>query len=218
VQRIVVVEDDLALAAQMVRALSSAGYAVEHTPTAPLPSTLTDKDLVVLDLTLPNGSGLDLLRALRTRADVPVIVVSGNLELRSKVRAFGLGADDYLTKPFWPEELLARVEARLRRPGLERDGVLEVGPLRVELEQCRVFVAGVEVHLTPTEMKILTALLRRPASAVTREVLVEAALTEERADDARSALDVHVSRLRKKLGGGYVETVWGVGYRLVVAA
>jgi DNA-binding response OmpR family regulator len=223
-EHILVVEDDAQLAAQITALLGRAGYAVEHHPHIPPdpPEAYARFALVLLDLNLPNGSGLDLLKRLRTGADVPVLVVTARTDVADKVRALQLGADDFVTKPFWPEELVERVKARLRRPVLVRNDVLERGTLRVDLVARRVFVDGREVRLTPTELGILTALAKRPDAAIPREALAEAAFAdhadEDELRDARGALDAHVSRLRKKLGGGFVETVWGVGYRLGGAA
>jgi two-component system response regulator MtrA len=171
-------------------------------------------NLVVLDLMLPGRYGLDVLKDLRTFSDVPVLVLSARNDKEDKVRALKLGADDYLTKPFWPEELLARVTARLRRPVIQNPDHLKAGPLSMHLGEQRVVVAGNVVDLTPLETGLLSALMKRPGSAVARRWLVENLLESERARAERT-LDVHISRLRKKLGQeGLIETVWGIGYRL----
>ena len=143
------------------------------------------------------------------------MILSARDDAADKVRALKLGADDYVTKPFWPEELIARVTARLRRPTMERSDVVRVGALGIDLTARRVEVDGALVELTPAEWSVLAALAKRPGAAVSRESLVEQALDSEREGAART-LDVHVSRLRKKLGraGAQVATVWGVGYRL----
>ena len=201
---------------QIVERLQDAGYE----PTwwkegrALARETLPDVDLVVLDLMLPGAYGMDLLKQLREHSVVPVLVLSARNDTADKVRALKLGADDYLTKPFWPEELLERVRARLRRPTMARERVVTVGPLRLDLEGREVSLNGVAVDLTPVEFAILAALAERPGSALTRRSLVERALDPDRDGNERT-LDVHVSRLRKKLGAGnLVETVWGIGYRL----
>jgi two-component system response regulator MtrA len=130
------------------------------------------------------------------------------------VRALQLGADDYMTKPFWPAELVERVRARLRRPTLVRESVAEVGPLRLDRETRQVHVNGEEIAATKLEFELLWLLAERPGAAITRRALVERVLDPDRDGDERT-LDVHVSRLRKKLGPTpIVETVWGIGYRL----
>src|SRR5690348_5548395 len=107
---------------------------------------------------LPGAYGLDVLKAMRKDADVPVLVLSARNDTSDKVRSLQLGADDYVTKPFWPEELVARVRARLRRPTLEREGALQVGDLSIDADARRVLVSGESVELTRVEMGVLAAL------------------------------------------------------------
>lgn len=213
--RILVVEDDIALGTQIVGRLGAAGYETiwwregHHvSPDAP-----PDVALVILDLMLPRVSGFDVLRELRAASDVPVLVLSARQDSTDKVQALRLGADDYMTKPFWPEELLERVKARIRRPVLERSDVIEVGAVAIDLARRIVKVRGEPVDLTRVEFDFLLALARRPGAALTRSWLVENILDPDREGNDRT-LDVHASRLRKKLGPGLVETVWGIGYRL----
>lgn len=217
-RRVLLVEDDETVGAQIADRLRSAGFE----PTwlrdgrAARATDISPFALVVLDLMLPGAHGLDVLKAYReAAAETPVLVLSARNETATKVRALELGADDYLTKPFWPEELLARVQARLRRPALQRDQVFESGSLRVDLEARVVAVEGSPVELTRVEFDLLAALARRPGAAVSRHWLVNHVLDPEREGTTRT-LDVHVSRLRKKLGsaGARVATVWGIGYRL----
>jgi two-component system response regulator MtrA len=119
-----------------------------------------------------------------------------------------------MTKPFWPEELVERVRARLRRPLLQRQSLVEAGPLQVDLDSREVRVLGKPVELTRVEFDLLAALARRRGASVTRQWLAEHVLDPEREGTERT-LDVHVSRLRRKLGPGkHIETVWGIGYRL----
>jgi DNA-binding response OmpR family regulator len=214
---ILVVEDDEALGAQIESELRGAGYEVDRVRDGDVASRTdpTDFDLVILDLMLPGAYGLDVLKRMRERSDVPVLILSARQETRDKVRGLELGADDYLVKPFWPEELLARVRARIRRPVLERSNVRRFGALAIDLEKKSVAVGDAAVDLTPAELGILTALAKRAGSAITRAALVDAALDPDREGTERT-LDVHVSRLRKKLGpeGKRIETVWGIGYRL----
>ena len=212
---VLLVEDDAALAEQLQSHLESLDLEVISWRMGhPIhPDMPPDVDLVVLDLMLPNLSGFEVLAQLRACSDVPVLVLSARDGSEDKVRALRLGADDYLTKPFWPEEFVERVKARLRRPVLSRQDRVEIGDLSVDLERREVEVKGVAVLVTPAEFRILRALVKRPGAAVTRRWLVANVLDPDREGSART-LDVHVSRLRSKLGPGFIETVWGVGYRL----
>ncbi len=215
--RLLIVEDDTELGGQIVQRLTTAGYDPVwwKEGRALLPGTLPDVALVVLDLMLPGRYGMDMLKDLRACSDVPVLVLSARNDTADKVRALQLGADDYMTKPFWPEELVERVRARLRRPTLARGSVIEVGPLRIDLGTHEVQVRGVRVDLTRVEFDFLAMLAERPGAALTRRQIAERVLDPDRDGNERT-LDVHVSRLRKKLGrGNLVETVWGIGYRLV---
>jgi two-component system response regulator MtrA len=173
--------------------------------------------LVILDLMLPGAHGLDVLKHFRSRSDVPILVLSGRNETADKVRALKIGADDFVTKPFWPDELVERINARLRRPTLMRGQKLNVGPMVIDLAARSVQVGEVRVELTKVEFDLLAVLARRPEDAVSRATLEEAALGVD-GERGERVLDVHMSRLRKKLGvgGRCIATVWGVGYRLEV--
>lgn len=215
-ERVLLVEDDRELGLQIVGHLRRAGYEVAWWQRGqPIePSDLPGLSLVVLDLMLPGMAGIDILRDFRTRSEIPVLVLSARDETGQKVKALQLGADDYLTKPFWPEELIERVRARLRRPALVRDGAVEVGPLRLDPETREVRLYGEALDLTAVEFAFLLALARRPGVAITRRWLAEHVLSPEREGGERT-LDVHASRLRKKLKDKLpIETVWGIGYRL----
>jgi two-component system response regulator MtrA len=171
----------------------------------------------VLDLMLPKVNGLEILKNYRSRSDTPILVLSAKQDAVIKVKALQLGADDYLTKPFWPEELSARIAARLRRPILKREGGVEIGRLFVDLTAHRASVDAEDIQLTRAEWELLAALARQTGAAISREDLMEATLDPSR-DGTERTLDVHVSRLRKKLGpcSNYLHTIWGVGYRLEV--
>jgi two-component system response regulator MtrA len=217
-ERVLLIEDDRELGTQLLGSLRKAGYDPtwwqrgDHVTRDTFPSV----DLVVLDLMLPGTYGLDLLKELRTFSDVPVLVLSARIDTSDKVRALQLGADDYMTKPFWPEELLERVRARLRRPTMHRADMLDAGPIHVDLAGRAATIDGAPLELTRVELDLLAALARRPGVAITRAWLVEHVLDPERDGNERT-LDVHVSRLRKKLGrASLVETVWGIGYRLAI--
>jgi two-component system response regulator MtrA len=215
--RILVIEDDPELGGQIVASLRRGGFEPTWWQSGRLiePAQLAGVSLIVLDLMLPGVYGMEILKQLRgAGAEVPVLVLSARNDTADKVRALKLGADDYMTKPFWPEELIERVRARLRRPTLQRGDALEVGGLRLDLATRGVSVDGSAVELTRVEFDLLAALARRPGVAVTRGWLVDHVLDPDREGSERT-LDVHVSRLRKKLGASVkVETVWGIGYRL----
>lgn len=212
---VLLVEDDTSLGEQIRSHLQGLGLEVlwwtkGHAIDPAMPPT---PDLVILDLMLPGFTGFEVLEQLRACSDVPVLVLSARDSSEDKVRALKLGADDYMTKPFWPEELVERVMARLRRPVLQRSDRVELGDLSIDFERREVVVGGAEIHLTPAEYGILEALACRPGAAVPRRWLVANVLDPDREGNERT-LDVHVSRLRRKLGKGFVDTVWGIGYRL----
>jgi two-component system response regulator MtrA len=219
--RILLVEDDEKLGAQVLEQLREAGHEAAWLRDGASALRIEPREygLLVLDLMLPGAHGLDVLKHWRSRSDSPVLVLSAKTDTAIKVRALELGADDYLTKPFWPQELLARVTARLRRPVLAREGVLESGAIRVDLNARRAFVEEREIELTRVEFELLASFARRPGAAIARSWLVEHVLDPEREGGERT-LDVHVSRLRKKLGpsGARIQTVWGVGYRLAAGS
>ncbi len=217
-KRLLIVEDDEELGAQLVKRLKDAGYELQWWKEGRrlMQGELPEVELVILDLMLPGTYGMDMLKDLRAYSEVPVLVLSARNDTADKVRALKLGADDYMTKPFWPEELLERVRARLRRPKLGGGDIVELGSLRIDRARREVFVGDERVELTRVEFNFLAALAERPGEAVTRRWLAERALDPER-DGSERTLDVHVSRLRRKLGGSFIETVWGIGYRLAVA-
>jgi two-component system response regulator MtrA len=220
-ERILLVEDDRELGAQIVAHLERAGFAATWwtegqriLPGARIP----DVALAILDLMLPGADGMDMLKDLRASSEIPLLVLSARNDTVDKIRALKLGADDYMTKPFWPDELVERVRARLRRPMMQREASVEAGTLRIDLGARVVTVAGKTVDLTRVEFDLLGALARRQGAAITRQWLVENVLDPAR-DGSERTLDVHVSRLRKKLGPeSFVETVWGIGYRLTGSA
>jgi len=216
--RILLVEDDAALGEQVVEALSRAGFEPHWVRDGDDADRLQPDDyrLIVLDLMLPGTYGMDLLKRYRAKSEVPVLILSARDDTADKIRGLELGADDYVTKPFFPEELLARIHACLRRPNLSSGRRLVVGPLVVDLERREATGSRGTLSLTPVELEILSTLARRKGAAVTREALVEAALDPTQ-ESSRRTLDVHISRLRNKLGedAAQLETVWGIGYRLV---
>jgi two-component system response regulator MtrA len=215
--RILLVEDDEALGRQVAAHLERNGFGVTWLRSGDdaLAEDPSKYALIVLDLMLPGAYGLDVLKAARSSAEVPVLILSARNETSDKVRALELGADDYVTKPFWPDELVARIRARLRRPALQREGRVVVGDLEIDLAARTVVLADEDIPLAPVEFDLLAELARHRGQAVSRLTLVDALIDPDTANPER-ALDVHVSRLRKKLGpaGARVRTVYKIGYRL----
>jgi len=215
-KRILLVEDDEKLGRQVLGHLRDAGYEASWVQDGEA-ALREDRDAVslwILDLMLPGTYGLDVLKHVRAHSDVPVLVLSAQNDTAVKVRALELGADDYLTKPFWPEELVARVQARMRRPTAVREDRIELRGLTLDLQARRLTLRDEEIELTRVEFDLLAYLAQRPGAAVQRVWLAESVLDPGREGTDRT-LDVHVSRLRKKLGafGTCISTVWGVGYR-----
>ena len=211
-QKILLVEDDENLGTQIVQYLRDNKFDptwIKNGDEAMLQSP-EDYCLMILDLMLPGAYGLDVLKTFRIDSDVPVLVLSARNDTEDKVKALQLGADDFVTKPFWPEELMARVHARLRRPVLQRQGIIQAGRLAIDTVGRRVLIDDQAVELTRVEFDLLSALARRPGAAIPRGWLVDHVLDPDREGGERT-LDVHVSRLRKKLGGcgKCVATVWG---------
>jgi two-component system KDP operon response regulator KdpE len=179
-------------------------------------------DVVLLDLGLPDMDGLDVLRSIRERASTPVVVLSARDAERDKVTALDLGADDYLTKPFGINELLARVRVALRhaaRPTTGTEPVIRFGEIEVDLEQRRLTVSGEDVHLTPTEWDLVKLFVENPDKILTDRAIMRAVWGATYRAQAHS-LHVYVGRLRKKLEAGpgarrHLVTEPGVGYRFV---
>jgi DNA-binding response OmpR family regulator len=208
---VLVVEDDSGIATQLVRGLSRNGYAVDHVTTGGDALSRADPDVVLLDLGLPDGDGVDICRRLRQRSGVAIIVVTARGEEPERVLALDAGADDYMVKPFGLAELLARIRAVLRRvyPG---DGVLRHGPLAVDVRARKVTVAGREVALTPKEFDILECLAADPGRVVSRQEILDSAWDAHWYGPTK-VLDVHVAALRRKLGVP-IEAAYGRGFRL----
>ena len=221
--RILLVDDEPAIVRAVRANLGSRGFRVEVAVSGSeaLERAESHPDLILLDLGLPDLDGLDLIRALRGRGRAPIIVLSARGAERDKVRALDLGADDYLTKPFGVEELLARIRVALRhtlRSGTD-EPVFRTRGLTVDIEHRRVTVDGEELHLTPTEYALLTALVRHADRVVTDSMLLQEVWGPEYGDEDHY-LHVYVARLRKKLErdpqkSRYIATEPGVGYRLL---
>ncbi|NJD09372.1 MAG: response regulator transcription factor [Gemmatimonadetes bacterium] len=222
--RVLVVEDERDIAALVSFHLTREGYRVRTAESGreALDALHAERpDLMLLDLMLPGFSGYEVLGEVRRRAetaDLPVIVLTARRDEADRVRGLELGADDYITKPFSPRELVLRIAAVLRRvqaPPVSATGrVLQAGPLAVDGDAMRVLVGGREVELTPTEYRLLISLLERRGRVQTRQQLLESAWGIHARIETRT-VDMHVQRLRNKLGVGapMIETVRGFGYR-----
>lgn len=231
--RVLVVEDEPDIAALIAYQLTREGFRVETARTGPEALKAVNReipDLLVLDRMLPELSGDEVLRQLKqeeaTRT-IPVLVLTAKRDQEDRIEGLELGADDYLTKPFSPRELVLRVQAILRRiqePAVASGGrVLEVGGIRMDLSAHRVALDGGELNLTPTEFRLLQALMERPGRTHSRRQLLEKAWDVESDVSDRiqtRTVDMHVRRLRDKLAdhGSWIETVRGFGYRLRIPA
>ncbi|MBV8681675.1 MAG: response regulator transcription factor [Caulobacteraceae bacterium] len=216
--RILLVEDDPDLSRQLKRALADAGYAVDHAGDGEEASFLGETepyDAIVLDLGLPKIDGAAVLEGWR-RAQIatPVLILTARGAWSEKVAGFDAGADDYLTKPFHTEELLARLRALLRRSAGHAAPSLSCGDLRLDPRAARATVAGEPLRLTSLEYRLLHYLMMHQGRVISRTELVEH-LYDQDFDRDSNTIEVFVGRLRKKIGPERVETVRGLGYRLV---
>jgi two-component system response regulator PhoP len=219
--RILLVEDDTALQTSLTGILRDAGYAVDVTGDGIEGLFFGEEyaiDLAIIDLGLPGMSGLELIRKLRKlERNFPILILTARSEWQDKVEGLESGADDYLTKPFHPEELKARVGALLRRSVGRAQPLVELGPLTIDLVSQRVFGGEEEIELTTYEYKVFEYLLMHPDEVVTKTVLSEH-IYEEDADRDSNVIEVFIGRLRKKIDPGGelnpIETLRGRGYRL----
>ena len=215
--RILVVEDDPQVVRGLVAGLGRAGFDISVAMDGQEGATRAlheDFDAVVLDLMLPERSGHEVLAAMSGRVSTPVVVLSARTDLESRLRSFQLGAIDFVPKPFWIEELVARIRSRLAiRPEPARR-VLPLGAVSLDPEARIATRDGEDLGLTPHEFNLLLWLVERPGRAISRRQLAEHTLPEEH-DATERTVDSHVSRIRRKLGpeGALLHTVWGIGYR-----
>jgi two-component system KDP operon response regulator KdpE len=222
VTRILVVDDEPQILRALRTSLRGAGYEVETAATAEeaiARAAMRPPDAVILDLVLPDGSGTDVCRELRRWTDVPVLVLSAVGEEREKVAALDAGADDYVTKPFGIDELLARLRASLRRVVPSGEPVVEVGDLRIDLEKQSVHRDGRLVALTPHEFALLRVLAQNRGKLLTHLAILRAVWGPAYATESHY-IHVYVSQLRRKLEPDptrprYILTEPGAGYRLV---
>jgi two-component system, cell cycle response regulator CtrA len=220
--RILLIEDDSATAQSIELMLKSENF---NTYTTDLGEEgvdlgkIYDYDIILLDLNLPDMSGYDVLRSLRVaKVKTPILILSGLADTDDKVRGLGYGADDYLTKPFHKDELVARIHAIVRRSKGHAQSVINTGDLTVNLDQKTVEVAGARVHLTGKEYQMLELLSLRKGTTLTKEMFLNH-LYGGMDEPELKIIDVFICKLRKKLanassGKNYIETVWGRGYVL----
>jgi two-component system, OmpR family, KDP operon response regulator KdpE len=221
-RRILVCDDELQILRALKVVLREAGFEVEATATAQEAldsASVRPPDAAIVDLMLPDGSGVEVCRQLRSWSDMPIVVLSAIGDEDQKVEALEAGADDYVTKPFGPRELVARLNAVLRRAGEAIDApAVTVDGLEVDLAARVVRRDGEEVHLTPIEYDLLRVLLRNRGRLMTHRALLTEVWGPGYADDTR-VLRTHIANLRRKIepteGARYIRTDSGVGYRFV---
>ena len=220
--RILLVEDDPSTSRSIELMLTHANlnvYCTDMGEDGMDLAKLYDYDLILLDLNLPDMSGHEVLRQLRlARIDTPILILSGSDDTESKIKGFGFGADDYLTKPFHREELVARIHAIIRRSKGHSQSVIKTGTVAVNLDAKTVDVGGKTVHLTGKEYQMLELLSLRKGTTLTKEMFLNH-LYGGMDEPELKIIDVFICKLRKKLaeatgGANYIETVWGRGYVL----
>ena len=222
-RRVLVVDDDPSILKLVGYALAQEGYEVHSTGDGAEVEALfaeVSPALVILDVMLPGKSGLEIARDLRARSSVPIIILSARAEEVDRILGLEFGADDYVTKPFSPRELVSRVKGLLRRAEASADGSvpIEVGDLRIDVLARQVTVSGALVPLTRTEYEILLHLARHPGTAFSREAILDTLRDLGPIGDAR-AIDVHIHNIREKVEQdpgqpAHLLTVRGFGYRL----
>jgi two-component system, OmpR family, KDP operon response regulator KdpE len=222
VTRVLVVDDEPQFLRALETNLRGAGYEVETATTAKealAAAGLRPPDAIILDLLLPDGTGTEVSRELRAWSEAPIVLVSAVGDEAEKIAALDAGADDYVTKPFAMGELLARLRAALRRAGPAGDPVLDVGPIRIDLDKQSVTVDGRPVHLTPHEYRILKLLALNPGKLLTHRTILQDVWGPTYGAES-NYLHVYVSQLRRKLEPDparpqYLVTEPGAGYRLL---
>ncbi len=220
--RILLIEDDPVVAQSIELMLSTGPFEVETTSLGGDGvdiGKLDRHDLILLDLNLPDMSGYDVLRVLRVaKVQTPILILSGLATIENKVKGLGFGADDYLTKPFHKDELVARIHAIVRRSARDPEPVLQCGDLIIKQQLKRAQVAGTPVPLTTREFQLLELLALRQGSTITKEMILNR-MYGGMDEPEQKIIDVFICKLRKKLaeasgGKNYIETVWGRGYAL----
>ena len=224
--KILIIEDEIAIADLEKDYLELSGFevAMEHTGDQGLERALAeDFDLIVLDLMLPGIDGFEVCRQIREKKDIPVIMVSAKKDDIDKIHGLGLGADDYMTKPFSPSELVARVKAHLSRynrlvnTNQKTNDMIEIRGIRIDKTARRVYIDGEEKNFTTKEFDLLTFLAENPNHVFTKEELFREIWDMDSVGDI-ATVTVHIKKIREKIEGNsskpqYIETIWGVGYR-----
>ena len=227
--KILIVEDEVAIAELEKDYLELSGFDVvmQHTGDAGLKAALNeDFNLIILDLMLPNVDGFEICKKVREKKNTPIIMVSAKKEDIDKIRGLGLGADDYMTKPFSPSELVARVKAHLARyerlvgSGVKANEIIEIRGIKIDKTARRVYVNGEEKAFTTKEFDLLTFLAENPNHVFTKEELFNKIWDMESIGDI-ATVTVHIKKIREKIEFDsakpqYIETIWGVGYRFKV--
>ena len=227
--KILIVEDEVAIAELEKDYLELSGFDVvmQHTGDAGLKAALNeDFNLIILDLMLPNVDGFEICKKVREKKNTPIIMVSAKKEDIDKIRGLGLGADDYMTKPFSPSELVARVKAHLARyerlvgSGVKANEIMEIRGIKIDKTARRVYVNGEEKAFTTKEFDLLTFLAENPNHVFTKEELFNKIWDMESIGDI-ATVTVHIKKIREKIEFNtskpqYIETIWGVGYRFKV--
>ncbi len=220
--RVLLVEDDASTAKSIELMLKSEGYIIDTTDLGEDGleiGKIYDYDIIILDLMLPDMDGYDVLKALRdSKVETPILILSGLTELDNKIKGLGYGADDYLTKPFDKRELIARIQAIVRRSQGHSQSIIETGKVKVNLDSRTVEVGDKPLHLTGKEYGIIELLSLRKGTTLTKEMFLNH-LYGGMDEPEVKIIDVFICKLRKKLqdaadGENYIETVWGRGYVL----
>jgi DNA-binding response OmpR family regulator len=212
--RVLIVEDDPGIAGSLERGLGRVGYTTVAVGTAEAARKAREYDVVLLDLGLPDGDGVELCVDLRARSDAAILVITARGEEPDRVAALDAGADDYVVKPFGFAELTARIRAVLRRTRIADTHLLRHGSLTIDTRTHQVTWAGEEIQLTPTEFDILECLAADPGRVVTRQEIIERVWNTSWYGPTR-VLDVHIAALRRKIGApSAILTVYARGFRL----
>lgn len=228
-KKILIIEDDVSIAEIERDFLEIEGFETEIVTdgsTGCRMAVTNNYDLILLDLMLPGMSGLDICRAIRKEVDIPILMVTARIEDTDKIRGLGLGADDYISKPFYPPELVARVKSNLAQyerlkaktdSSKESDKILEIGSIRINLLTHRVYVDGIEVDLKNKEYELLVFMMENNDIVFSKERLYERIWGMDSFGDLKTVA-VHINRLREKIEKNpqepeYLQTVWGAGYR-----